>query len=116
MKTVELRKTIGREILELAKHASHTGEPIMRYMEYEFPGEGFEFVVDQFMVGNKYLVAPVLRQGQTTKLVKFPAGKWKGDDGSIVLGPCEKEIPALLSRIPWFVRDDYRDGTTQGRG
>ena len=31
---------------------------MLRAMEYEFPGEGAEKVIDQFMLGSKLLVAP----------------------------------------------------------
>ena len=68
-------------ILQLAERASNTGEPIMRYMEYEFPGEGFDAVTDQFMLGDKILVAPVLEQGCRTRKVQLPKGKWRYLDG-----------------------------------
>lgn len=35
-----------------------TGEPIIRHMEYAFPHQGFVDCRDQFMLGDKYLVAP----------------------------------------------------------
>jgi alpha-glucosidase (family GH31 glycosyl hydrolase) len=104
MEMIDLRMKLGPEILELAKHASKTGEPIMRHMAYEFPDEGMETVADQFMLGDRYMIAPVLNKGQFKRSVRFPKGKWKGDDGSIVNGPCEIEVDAPLTRIPWFTR------------
>jgi len=52
-----LHKTMGREILALARESSRTGEPIVRNMEYVFPGQGWEELKDQFMLGNDILVA-----------------------------------------------------------
>ncbi len=104
MEMIELRKKIGPEVLELAKHAAKTGEPIMRNMAYNFPDEGMERILDQYMLGDKYLIAPVMVKGAVTKKVKFPAGTWKGDDGHAVDGPCELEVPAPLSRLPWYTR------------
>lgn len=99
---VDLRKKLGPEILRFARHASLTGEPIMRHMAYMFPDAGMETVSDQYMLGDKYLVAPVLNKGQTQRIVRFPDGRWQGDDGSIVQGPCEIEVEAPLSRLPWY--------------
>jgi hypothetical protein len=104
MEMVKLREKMGPEILGLARHASQTGEPIMRHMAYVFPDEGLETVADQYMLGDRYLVAPVLQKGQTRRLVRFPKGRWQGDDGLIVEGPCEKEIETSPSCLPWYTR------------
>jgi alpha-glucosidase (family GH31 glycosyl hydrolase) len=48
----------------------------------------------------------VLQKGQTRRLVRFPSGKWKGDDGSVVQGPVEQEVDAPLARLPWYTRLD----------
>lgn len=106
MDTIRLRMQMGPEILSLARHASRTGEPIMRHMAYVFPGEHMEQVRDQYMLGDRYLIAPVMGQGQTSRTVRFPAGKWKGDDGSVVQGPAEVEVDAPISRLPWYTRMD----------
>lgn len=93
-------------IYTLAKEACHTAEPIVRYMAYEFPDEGFEQVIDQFMLGSKYLVAPVTKKGSTTRAVYFPAGKWLGDDGAIIEGPCQLTIEVPLERLPIFTKQE----------
>jgi alpha-glucosidase (family GH31 glycosyl hydrolase) len=104
MKMIELRKEMGSKILELAQHAARTGEPIMRHMAYVFPDEGFEHVNDQYMVGDDLLVAPVLQKGAFSRVVRFPSGTWRGDDGSVVVGPKSLEVPAPLERLPWYTR------------
>ena len=106
MKMVELRMKLGPDILNLARHAARTGEPILRHMAYVFPDEEMEMVGDQYMLGEKYLVAPVMTKGGRSRRVKFPRGRWRGDDGSEVTGPCEIEVPAPLSRLPWYTRVD----------
>ncbi|MCA0755870.1 glycoside hydrolase family 31 protein [Paenibacillus sp. N4] len=97
-----LHARFGPEILELAKHAARTGEPIVRHMAYEFPGEGMETVQDQFMLGSSLLVAPVITKGARTRTVKFPAGTWIGDDGSVATGPAVEQIDVPLGRLPWY--------------
>lgn len=89
-------------IYDLAKYASVTGEPIVRYMEYEFPNEGFEKVNDQFMLGSKYLVAPVIKKNSNKKLVKFPKGIWLRGDKDKVYGPITKEFEVPLDKVLFF--------------
>ena len=97
-----LHSELGGEILALAKASTHSGEPIVRSLEYEFPDQGYAEINDQFLLGNSILVAPVLYKGQIKRTVIFPKGRWQGDDGSVVAGPCEKVIEAPLERLPWF--------------
>lgn len=106
METIRLREQIAPEILRFARHAAQTGEPIMRHMAYEFPDAHMEQVHDQYMLGDRYLVAPVVQKGQTHRTVRFPGGRWQGDDGSIVEGMCEVEIETPLARLPWYTRLD----------
>ena len=66
---------MGTYILEQAHHAAKTGEPIIRHMEYAFPHQGFVDCKDQFMLGDKYLIAPVLTK-EHTRRVMLPKGVW----------------------------------------
>ena len=97
-----LHTKLGKEILDLARESARTGEPIVRHMEYVFPGKGYDTVRDQFMLGNKILVAPVVERGKREKEVYFPEGKWQGDDGSIVDGPANLSIKVPLDRLAWY--------------
>ncbi len=101
---IALRQKFAPHILELARHASKTGEPVIRHMDYMFPGQGMEPVTDQFMLGDDMLVAPILAKGATGRMVRFPAGEWKGDDGSVVKGPCETKINVPIERIPYYTK------------
>ncbi|MEI0737156.1 glycoside hydrolase family 31 protein [Paenibacillus sp. JTLBN-2024] len=102
IRAAHLHCRMGEEIAALAKSAAATGEPIMRHLAYVFPEEGYEQVSDQFMLGDDILVAPVVKKGAVTRKIVFPSGTWQGDDGSIVIGPCEREVAAPLSRLPWY--------------
>lgn len=92
----------AEKIISLARHASLTNEPVIRYMEYEFPGEGFETITDQFMVGSDLLCAPVIQQGAVTRMVKLPKGKWKYQDGTTYEGGCTIEVPSPIDVLPYF--------------
>ncbi|MDD5053135.1 MAG: glycoside hydrolase family 31 protein [Sulfuricurvum sp.] len=97
-----LHAKMGSEILELAIQSAKTGEPILRNMEYVFPGNGYEEVKDQFLMGNNILVAPITEKGLRSREVIFPDGTWQGEDGSIVIGPIKLKIVVPLDRLPWY--------------
>ena len=92
---------MGPYILELARHAAQTGEPIVRHMEYAFPHQGFLHCKDQFMLGDTYLVAPMVTKGDKRE-VKLPAGEWLSDTGEKFKGPQTIQIDVPLERLPYF--------------
>ena len=70
------------EIEKILSDTEKTGEPIIRHLAYQFPNEGYETVNDMFMLGDKYLVAPVVKQGAREKVVRLPANtRWVNDLG-----------------------------------
>ena len=103
-KMADLHEQFAATILQLANESAHTGEPIVRHMEYVFPHLGYANIKDQFMLGDSILVAPVLAQGAVTKTIHFPAGNWQGDDGSVVIGPKIAVVNAPIERLPWYRR------------
>ena len=98
------RKKYSDQITDLAKNASVTGEPIIRYLEYEFPGEGFEKVTDMFMLGCNILVAPVLEKGSEKRSLKLPRGKWQYVNGEIYDGGTEITVGAPKELLPIFFK------------
>ena len=99
----KLHAKLGGEILALAREASISGEPITRYMEYVFPHCGYETIIDQFMLGDDILVAPVVTEKTYKRSVVFPNGEWQGTEETVT-GPCTKEIAAPAGRLLWFRR------------
>lgn len=102
-KFARLHEAMGPYILQLARESARTGEPIVRSMEYMFPHQGFIECKDQFMLGEKYLVAPIVAPGHT-RTVQLPKGRWKDDAGRKFSGPRTIEIDVPLDRLPYFER------------
>jgi alpha-glucosidase (family GH31 glycosyl hydrolase) len=87
---------------ELADDAYKDGEPILRSLEYNYPGQGYAAVIDQFMMGEDLLVAPVLKKGASSRSIVLPPGRWLADDGKTYAGPTEITVKTPLSRLPHF--------------
>ena len=99
-----LHVEFGPYIMELARHAANTGEPILRSMDWEFPGQGFDECFTQFMLGGDWLVAPVITPDDAVT-VRLPAGSWRDDLGREHNGPTTISLEGVpLSRLPRFRR------------
>jgi len=103
-KSVKIREKYTGYILELAKQAAETNEPILRSLEYSYPHQGYADVKDQFLLGDRILVAPVVEKGQVKKSIKIPPGLWKDHLGNKYQGPIEIEIEAPIDVLPYFER------------
>lgn len=101
LEMARLHEKFGPLFVELAKQSSKTGEPIVQSLEYQFPGQGYADVMDQFLIGDRLLVAPVVEKGVVRKEVTFPKGTWKGM-GKTFTGPTKAVVEAPLSVLPWF--------------
>ena len=100
----DLHVAHGKRILELARHAAETGEPIVPTMEYEFPHQGFNRAMTQFMLGDDLLVAPVVTEDDTV-VVELPRGAWMDDLGQRHIGPLTLRLDNVpVSRLPRYSR------------
>ncbi len=102
LKSVKLREKFKDYILATAKASANSGEPILRPLEYNFPGQGFEKTVDRFMIGDQLLVAPVTGKGQTEIAITLPEGTWQAFDGKSYQGGQTIQLPAALNVLPYF--------------
>lgn len=101
---VALRQKFAGYFVEVAKASAASGEPMIRYMEYSYPGCGYGKINDQFMLGEDLLVAPALFKGCKTRQVAIPPGRWMGDDGVEIAGPKIVEAATPMERIPHWTR------------
>ncbi len=103
-KAIAIRQEWAPYIVETAISTGKTGEPMMRSLEYSFPGHGYETIMDEFLMGDRLLVAPQVVENAASRTVVIPPGSWKGDDGKIVTGPCRIETPTPLDRLPRWTK------------
>lgn len=63
---------------ELMLEASEKGWPVIRHPSLVFPNDPscWEIGTEQFMVGNEWMVAPVLSPGSETVKLYLPKGNW----------------------------------------
>lgn len=103
---LKLRWSLKPYIEKLMKEAHEDGSPLMRTMFYEFPDDAKCWeVTDQYMFGDKYLVAPILEAGMSERKVYLPAGKWENiHDHRIYEGSDTITCDAPLDIIPVFER------------
>ncbi|MDQ0338460.1 alpha-glucosidase (family GH31 glycosyl hydrolase) [Caldalkalibacillus uzonensis] len=101
-----LRMNLLPYIFAQAKTSSLTGVPLMRSLWLEFPDDLRCYsVYDQYLFGDDLLVAPVIEEGATERMVYFPQGKWIDLwTNEVVTGPCWKRVKAPLLKIPVYVR------------
>ena len=57
------------------------------------------------MLGDKYLVSPVVEKGQVSKKIKLPRGKWEYVyDGKTYEGGKEYEFKTPVEILPYFIK------------
>ncbi len=94
-----------------------TGRPIMRPVGLEYPDDDWAWVTtDEYMLGDRILVAPVIVEGATSRDVQLPAGTWYPLlGGAPIEGGGTITVDAAVTEIPAFVPEGsvltlYPDG------
>ncbi|XP_048339124.1 myogenesis-regulating glycosidase-like [Sphaerodactylus townsendi] len=83
-------------LLEAAKEAVANGDPLIRPIWWASPGDEFAHQIDsQFLIGDAFMVAPVLEPGMRKRDIYLPAGKWKSYKGELFT-----KTPVLLEDYP----------------
>jgi alpha-glucosidase (family GH31 glycosyl hydrolase) len=102
----ELHRELGPYIWELARQATRDGTPMVRPLFFRNPEDPATYTIsDQFLLGDRYLVAPVLVKGKTSRNVYLPAGIWRDfwSGERFSGGRWIRDYPAPLDRLPVFV-------------
>ncbi len=96
-----------------------TGLPIMRPLVLNYENDPQVYNLnDEYLVGDSILVAPVIQQGKTKRMVYLPAGKWidfwdkteyEGQTTILVDAPIDK-LPIFIKKntiLPWSKEVDH---------
>lgn len=102
LNAVQTREQHRQYILDLARTSATTGEPMVRSLEYAFPHQGYERVNNQFLLGNRILVAPILESGASQRMVTFPNGTWKAMSGKLYQGPVACLVPVSDGELNYY--------------
>ena len=87
--------------------AHEKGTPVMRTLFYEFPQDEMCWKLeDEYMYGDKLLVAPILEAGVTMRRVYLPRGaSWKDcETNTVYEGGTILDKPVTLAEMPVFLK------------
>ncbi|MCR4739133.1 MAG: glycoside hydrolase family 31 protein [Lachnospiraceae bacterium] len=105
---IRIRESMRDYIRGLMKEAHEKGTPVMRTLFYEFPKDPMAWEIeDEYMFGDRYLVAPVMVKGACSRNIYLPCGaRWKDRRTDRVYdGGCTVCLPAPLNVIPVLERE-----------
>jgi alpha-glucosidase len=105
-KYLRLRYRLMPYLYTAAHDACSGGLPIMRPLVLDFPDDPRAYnLTDEYLFGRDILVAPVLEEGATERIVYLPAGAWVDFwTDTVYEGPRFLTVEAPLDVLPLFVR------------
>lgn len=105
-KYYKIRIDMHDYIKKLYEEAHTSGYPLIRAMFFEFPDdEKCWELEDQYMFGDKYLVAPITHLNEYSRKVYLPDGQWRlTSTGEIYSGLATVSVDAPIDYMPVFER------------
>lgn len=103
----KLHKKMSKKIMDVISDSEISGEPVIRNLEYNDPGQGYSGIVDEFMVGINILVAPVVDKNTYERRVVFPEGLWRDSDGNEYKGRRVYTLSSPIDKLLWFERVQF---------
>ena len=105
-RAIELRYELLPHIYNVMHETSATGLPAMRPLMLDYPDDPATYGIDdEYLFGADLLLAPVLREGATTRDFYLPRGTWVDVwTGRSYPGGRGHSIPVALGSIPLFAR------------
>jgi alpha-D-xyloside xylohydrolase len=104
---LQVRRSIREHLVAAHEQASRTGMPVMRPMALMTDDPQGRRAPRQYYLGDRILVAPILRRGGQTR-VWFPPGRWRPLMGSPRLSGARGwvDVDCDPSSFPAFIRED----------
>lgn len=90
------------------RHETESGLPVMRPLVLNYDQDPAVCQInDEYMVGTSILVAPIVNQGSTQRLVYLPAGKWLDFwNNAEYSGQQTIMVNAPIDKLPLFIKKD----------
>ncbi|XP_055389958.1 myogenesis-regulating glycosidase [Condylostylus longicornis] len=107
LKYTKLHDNITNYIMERFQKVVETGEPTNPPLWWIDPEDIIaQQITDQFLLGDKYVVAPVIVKGARVRDIYLPKGTWRdGNTNDIHIGPkWIMNYPAPIATLPYFER------------
>ncbi|HDQ73208.1 MAG TPA: glycoside hydrolase family 31 protein [Chloroflexi bacterium] len=103
---VRLRYQLLPYIYATAVQSSLTGLPMMRALILRYSHDpNVRHIDNEYLFGDNFLVAPVLKRGAKRRMVYLPVGEWVDFWGRETYeGPAWLNFPAPLEIMPLFIR------------
>ncbi|MCL2003447.1 MAG: glycoside hydrolase [Oscillospiraceae bacterium] len=100
----EERQKLLPYLLEEAAFCVQTGRPLMAPIFFDAYTDRRAYSVEnQYMLGRRIMVAPVLWEGMNEREVYFPAGEWRDYwTGEVFQGGAARLVSCKLPQIPVF--------------
>ncbi len=102
-----IHQSLSSYMLNVAQNSATTGMPMVKPLFFDFPSDANTYTIsDEFLLGDTYLVCPVVTQGASSRNVYLPAGTWADYfTGGTFIGPATLTgYPATIGTIPVFVK------------
>ncbi len=106
-----LHKDLIPYMQKYSKIACDTGVPPVRHLVLNYPNDPSVYdMIDEFMLGEGLLVAPILAENTFERDVYLPAGSWTNMlTDEVVEGGRFVKVQASLGQIPVFLNNDSAD-------
>lgn len=105
---IENRYAMMPTVYSWMERATRSSEPFVSPLPYHFPAEEATFAVDdQYMFGDRLMVAPITEPGKTSRDVYFPGrGRWVEIHSNVeYLAGRKTNVPAPIDYIPVFAAE-----------
>lgn len=105
VKYINIREGLRGYTRKLMKEAHEKGTPVMRTLFFEFPeDEKCWEIADEYMYGDRYLVAPILYTGMNERSIYLPSGyQWREmESNKVYRGGETIKIKLSLESMPVF--------------
>lgn len=103
----QLHQELGPILEQCVAETLAEGTPLVRPLFWHSPDDPAAYTIrDEFTLGERLLVAPVLEAGRRERPIHFPAGRWcDRSTGQEYAGPLHLDAyPAPLGVLPLFER------------